>query len=127
MPAPDRNYESTRYTDGRGIVYPMRTQPATRQLTIETVPNNPSTADVSVGASQLKVSTPRRSTGVKPRKVNIKLTADGAVEGLENYSAGETFSVVWFNPTTFAAIELQDTGTYHGIACEVIGLTCEDR
>lgn len=112
-------FESGKYQGDDGKTWRCKVQPETKGLTLDSVPNAYPTAALTAGLPRLNISTSRRKQGIRPRYVTVVLTADGtgAVAG---YLSGTKHNIVVFDKDVFDAYELQDTGTYQGINCQLI-------
>lgn len=118
------SFKTSKYESNDAFVYPIRIQPETEGLTIGGTANAPSADGITENLPTLVTSKSRRGFGCHPRLVTVKLTADGAGVAAE-YKAGRTYRVPILNPTVWAGITKGNTGTYLGIACEVVSKSPE--
>ena len=108
-----------KYESDAGNVYRCRPQPETKELTLDGTANAYPAGAITAGLGSVTLTKSKRSLGVIPRTVTVRLTADGS-EGTADYEGeGTSHVVVVFNPTTYASYAIGDTGTYLGIACVV--------
>lgn len=117
-------FKTSKYESNDAFVYPIRVQPETEGLTIGGAANAPSTAAITEKLPTIVSTKSRRGFGCHPRLVTIKLTADGTGQTAE-YKEGRTYRVPILNPTVWDGITKNQTGTYLGIACEVVSKTPE--
>lgn len=118
------SFETSKYESNDAYVYPIRIQPETRGLTLGGVANAPSTSAITENLPTIVSRKSRRGFGCHPRFATIKLTADGTGQTAE-YKEGRTYQVPILNPTVWNGLTKGDTGTYLGIACEVVSKTPE--
>lgn len=113
------SFENGKYQADNNMIYPVRVQPETKGLTIQSVANDYPLGDVGLGMLPIKVSNGRNSRGVRPRFVVVELTEDGSGETAQ-YLAGTRHRVVVFTSATLTAWDLNATGTYLGIECRLV-------
>lgn len=96
------------YTSDSSLIHPIKVQPETLAATIDATPNagaaGPATSDISVS-----VSSSRRSIGLHPRTISVRL--DSAPAG---YS-GVNFTVPVPNPAVWTAAGKGSAVNYLGI------------
>lgn len=109
----------SKYENEDGGIHGIRIQPETLTLTLNGSANSAVAGDIDQ-ISRAKVSGSRRSYGVHARTVTVRLTAAGA-----SGSVGSLNTLPWLQESTFAAIKPDQTGTYNGSACIVVGKTAE--
>lgn len=115
------NFKRSKYVSNGGTrIYPVRIQPETEGLTIGGVANAAVVAEATEEPSA-KVSGGRRGLGVNCRKVRIQFTATPPT----GYAANKTLSVPILQPSVFEGISKGNSGTYLGVAVEVVGKTPE--
>lgn len=112
-------YESGKYLADDGKVWRVKVQPETKGLSIGGVANAYTTEALTSGLPRLTISKGRKQQGVRPRYVTVILTANGTGSTAE-YLSGTKHSVVVFDKAVFETWELQQTGTYLGIACQLV-------
>ena len=114
-------FEPGRYEAISGTIYPVRAQPETKELTIDGVANDYPAGPTTTGVSRIRLRKGKRAFGPAIRTVTVVLTADGTGETAE-YQEGSTHVVPLFAQATYDAYEVDQVGTYLGIACRVVGL-----
>jgi len=107
-------------SDTTANIFAVRIQPETLTATIATVANAAPTGAVTM-PGRLKLSAGRKTVGVRPRKVSIVFTATAP----SGYKAGAVERIVALTPAFFAACTIGATGTYLGVACQVVGRSPE--
>lgn len=118
------SFIDSKYESDAAYMFPIRLQPETEGLTLNGVANAPSTGAITENLPTIGVSRSRRGFGVHPRFVTVRLTASGVGKTVE-YTAGRLYRVPILNPTVWAGVVKGQTGTYNGIACEVVTKTPE--
>lgn len=118
----DGKYEQS----GSTFIWPCRVQPETKGLTLNAVANAYPAGDVTLNLPTLEISKRgRRSFGVIPRVVTVRLTADGTGAQAE-YTSGSQYTVPVFQQSVWDGYGKQQTGTYLGIACEFVGKSSQE-
>lgn len=110
-----------KYETDAGTVIPIRNQPETNSLTINSVANTAPTTGVTAGYPSAKVSGSRRTLGTHARKVTIKFTG-GTPDG---YQVGDRISLPVFQKATYDGIQKRQTGSYLGGTVVVVSKTPE--
>ena len=111
------------YTSDADFVHPIRIQPETLTLTIGGQANSAPTGPADAGTGFVRVSGGKRTYGITPRKVSIRFTATPPT----GYAANQTYRIPVLVPGHYQAYiepKLQ-TGTYLGVACQVVGKSAE--
>jgi len=106
-----------KYESDAGNVYRCRPQPETKALALDSVTNAYPSGAVTAGLGSVTLTKSKRSLGVIPRTVTVRLTANGTGEQGDYEGEGTSHVVVVFNPTAYAGYAIGDAGTYLGIAC----------
>jgi hypothetical protein len=106
-----------KYESDEGNVYRCRPQPETKALSLASVTNAYPTGAITAGLGSVTLTKSKRSLGVIPRSVTVRLTADGAGGQSDYEGEGTSHVVVVFDPAAYAGYAIGDTGTYLGIAC----------
>jgi len=106
-----------KYESDEGNVYRCRPQPETKAMSLDSVDNAYPAGTITAGLGSVTLTKSKRSLGVIPRTVTVRLTADGVGEQGDYEGEGTSHVVVVFNPTVYAGYAIGDTGTYLGIAC----------
>jgi len=106
-----------KYESDAGNVYRCRPQPETKAMTVDGVINAYPAGAITAGLGSVTLTKSKRSLGVIPRTVTVRLTADGTGEQGDYEGIGTSHQVVVFNPTVFAGYAIGETGLYLGIAC----------
>lgn len=117
-------FEVGKYESNSDLVFPVRVQPETKGLTLNSVANSYPAAAIDAGLPSARLSNNNREFGVVPRRVVVELTENGtgAVAG---YLSGRRLTVPIFRAAMFDGIAKGQTGTYLGIACVVRSLLPE--
>ncbi len=106
-----------KYESDQGNVYRCRPQPETKGLALGGVANAYPTGVVTAGLGSVTLTKSKRSLGVIPRTVTVRLTANGTGEQGDYEGEGSSHVVVVFNPAVYSDYAIGATGTYLGIAC----------
>lgn len=117
MPGP---FTRGKYETNRGLITNIRVQDETVACTINGVANDEPTGDRTGGLPSAKVSGGRREIGINARTVTLILTAAKA-----GYTVGKPLTIPALTSDFYDACETGETGTYLGVACEVIGRSDE--
>lgn len=112
-------FEDGKYEADDGKIWKVKVQPETKGLTIDSVPNAYPAEALTAGLPRLTLKKGRKSAGVRPRYVTVLLTENGA-GAKADYLANTKHNVVVFDSDVFSTYELQETGTYLGIACKIV-------
>lgn len=107
-------FSRSKYELDGGIVCPIRVQPETLALDIDGATNDAPAGNVTLSVS-VYARKGKREYGIGARNIVIAFTA-GAPAGYKD----EPLSVPILTPAVFTGINVGDTGTYLGSACEVI-------
>jgi hypothetical protein len=114
-------FQLSRYqSDVTTRIYPVRVQPETLSATIASVANA-APAGAATEQGRLRVSAGRKTAGVRPRKVSLAWTATPPA----GYKAGAVVRIVAMTPAFYAACVIGATGTYLGVAVQVVGRSPE--
>jgi len=111
-------FERSRYQADYGAgtaIHPIRIQPETAALVINSVTNDPP-AGATTNPISCQVSRGRRSLGLHPRFVTVAFTATPPT----GYAANQTYRIPLLTPTIAAEAVAGATGTYLGVAIEVV-------
>jgi len=106
-----------KYESDAGNVYRCRPQPETKAMSLDAATNAYPTGTITAGLGSVTLTKSKRSLGVIPRTVTVRLTADGAGNQGDYEGEGTSHVVVVFDPVKFTGYAIGDTGTYLGIAC----------
>lgn len=109
-----------------GAVQKIRIQPETETLEFGGAANAGSTDPLEVNPFTVALRKSRRSFGIHPQGINIKLTADGTGKTQE-YKAGSTYFIPSLTNSFHGSVEEDAVGTYQGIACQVVSIVSEVR
>lgn len=115
------SFEPAKYEAISGTIYPARAQPETKELTIGGQANPYPVAAATTGVSRIRLRKSKRAFGPAIRTATVVLTADGTGETAE-YQSGTTHVIPIFAQATYDAYEVDQVGTYLGIACRLVGL-----
>lgn len=114
------NFVRSRYQSNSGEVYPIRVQPETLALTIDATANAAPAGAITAEVSA-RANGSRRTLGMNARTVSITFTATPP----EGYATNSTLTVPVLTSALWDDISRGDTGTYLGVAVEVIGKSPE--
>lgn len=121
-------FTKTLYEDDKGIFHPVRIQPETFSLTLNTVPNDAPVGPKTPNIPGLKLSKGKREAGVVARRIRFKITDPNPPA---NYQANSILSLPVLTPAAFNTYEKDQTGSYtlNGINYSVayVGKTPEIR
>jgi len=106
-----------KYESDEGNVYRCRPQPETKAMAINTSINAYPAGSITAGLGSITLTKSKRSLGVIPRTVTVRLTADGTGSTGDYEGDGTSHVVVVFDPVKFTGYAIGETGTYLGIAC----------
>jgi len=107
-------------SDTTANIFACRIQPETAACTIATVANAAPAGAVTM-PGRIRLSSGRKTVGVRPRKVSLQWTATPPL----GYKAGAVVKIVALTPAFFAACTIGATGTYAGVAVQVVGRSPE--
>jgi hypothetical protein len=102
-------------------IHPIRVQPETISLVIDSEDNDPPSGDISNPISAV-VSNSRRKLGLTPRIITLQLPATGQPTG---YKPSGIVRVPALNRTIFDAAQKGDEATYLGVTCIVVSKSTE--
>ncbi len=106
-----------KYESDVGNVYRCRPQPETKALTLDGTANAYPSGNVTAGIGSITLTKSKRSLGVIPRTVTIRLTADPTGEQGDYEGEGTSFVIPVFDPATWQTYSIGDVGTYLSTAC----------
>lgn len=111
-------FSDTAYSTDAGNFYPVRVQPETFTLTINSVANDAPTGPVPTGTPGLKLTKGNREAGIVARKVRFRITD---VNPPANYAANSILSLPVLTKAAYDSWGKGNTGTYtlNGIAYSV--------
>jgi hypothetical protein len=112
-------FTNTFYTSNANFVHPIRVQPETLSLSIGGQANSAPTGPANAGTGFVRISGSKRTYGITPRKVAIRFTGTPPT----GYSVNQIYRIPVLIPGHYQAYvepKLQ-TGTYLGVACQVVG------
>lgn len=116
-------FSSTKYESNSGSIYSFRAQPETLAATIAGQANAAPAGDIDQEVSA-QVSRGKRTVGMNARTVSLRFTG-----ALPTGYAGPTVRIPVLQPSTYdtwtATSKL--TGTYLGVAVEVLGQSPETK
>jgi len=113
------SFDEGKYESDNSAIWRCKVQPETKQLTLNSVANAYPAAAATAGLPRIKLSTNRNTVGIRPRYVSVVLTADGT-GNKDEYLSGTKHEVKVFQKSVFDGYALGDTGTYLGIACQLV-------
>lgn len=109
------NFSNSKYEADSGTIYRIKVQPETVSASIGGA--NTAPAGTIDGEGSARVGGGNRQYGIKARSVTIRFTATPP----DGYAENQTYRVPILTPTRYNAINIGTTGTYLGVACEVVG------
>lgn len=114
-------FNRSRYMADNGTdIYPVRVQPETLALTLGGTANA-APAGAATEKISARISGGRRTLGMNCRRARIQFTAAPP----DGYAVDKILTVPILTPTLYQSISKGTTGTYLGVACEVVGKTPE--
>ena len=108
-------FVSSRYQADNGDIRGIRVQPETLAANIGGLNSAPTGAINATGRA--RVGGGNRQYGIKARSVTIRFTSTPP----DGYKADQLYRIPIMTPARFNAIDTDDTGTYLGVACVVVG------
>lgn len=108
-------FTNSKYQADNGDIRGIRVQPETLAANIGAVNAAPAGAINATGRA--RVGGGNRQYGVKARSVTVRFTATPPT----GYKADQLYRIPIMTPTVYNDIEIDDTGTYLGVACVVVG------
>jgi hypothetical protein len=108
-----------KYESDAGNIYRCRPQPETKGMIIDGAANAYPAGSITTGLGSVTLTKSKRSLGVIPRTVTVRLTEDGSGDQGDYEGDGTSHSVVVFSPSVYAGYAIGEVGTYLGIACVV--------
>lgn len=114
-------YVDSKYQANNGIIYKVRVQPETLDLTINALQNSPPAGAIDDGFPELKLTSTRKEFALVPRKVAIRITGASVDPERADYEGvGAKLIIPVLTPVTFAGWSVGTVGTYLGFPIEVI-------
>lgn len=118
-------FTTTKYEAEGGAIWRIRVQPETLDLQIGSgggsIDNDPPTAGLSGNLPTVNVGGSRRRYGVHARGVRVRFTGTPPA----GYKSGTSIFLPILQEDNFDAIPRGATGTYLGVAIEVVGKVAE--
>lgn len=118
-------FEDGKYESGNTFVYPVRVQPESKGLTLNSVVNAYPAGELTANIGTLGLTGGRRRFGVIPRSVTVEMTATPTGAVADYAGEGSQFVVPVFNPTVWTGYSKGQTGTYLGTAVKFINKSPE--
>lgn len=120
------SFLNTGYETNTDVIHPIRVQPETLSLTLNSVSNAAPTTAIATSVPSAKVSGSRRAIGVNARLVRVRITDGTPPDG---YVVGGVITLPVLTQVAFAAYAKGTTGTYTlngtAYAIEFVGKTPE--
>lgn len=110
----------SKYEANDGTIHPIKIQPETLAANLggaNAAPAADTDSDISA-----RVTGGNRELGLRARSVSIKFTA-AAPDG---YKADQVYRIPILTPARWDSITTNTTGTYLGVACQVVGKSPEN-
>lgn len=114
------NFTRSRYESNSGRIYPIRVQPETISLTLNSVANAAPTGAATEEVSA-QVGKGRRTLGMNARTVTLQFTGTPP----DGYKENGITRVPILTESVFDGIVRGQTGTYNGATVEVVGTSPE--
>lgn len=114
----DAKYESSVGT----FIFPIRVQPETIAASFGSQTNVEPSGSITANLPSATVSKGRRTIGIHPRTVSVKVTSTGVIA---SNAVGTIIAIPVLSKATYAAIAKSQTGVYQGDAIKVVGKTEE--
>lgn len=114
-------FQLFRYQRNDGEIHPIRLQPETEALVIEGIDND-QPAGAATRQTLASVSKSNTAHGLRPRKINVKFTGTPPT----GYKADQTYCLPALQPAIWNAAVTGATGTYLGVAVEVVSRGAEN-
>jgi hypothetical protein len=111
-------FEKGKYEGNDGKVWPVRVQPETKAFTSATEANDYAAGSITQGIGRLKVTKGKREFGLHPRTVSFVFTATPPT----GYKAGTVYTIPVFTVAAWDAYLDGNSGTYLGVAIEIVGV-----
>lgn len=112
-------FSQAKYESSVGtFIYPIKLQPETLAFEAGGQINTEAAGSITANLPSATVSKSRRSIGVHPRTVSIKVTSTGVNA---NNAVGTIIQIPIVSKVAFAAYKKGDTGTYQDDAVKVVG------
>lgn len=113
-------FEDGKYESGNTFVYPVRVQPESKGLTLNSVANAYPEGALTANIGTLALTGGRRRFGVVPRTVTVEFTAAPTGAVADYAGIGSQFTLPVFDPDVWAGYSTGQTGTYLGTAIKYI-------
>lgn len=110
----------SRYESNSGEIYPIRVQPETLALQIGSTANAAPTGAITAEVSA-RANGSRRTLGMNARSVTVTFTGTPP----DGYATNSTLTVPVLTPELWDSAAKGTTGTYLGVAIEVVGKSAE--
>lgn len=118
-------FEDGKYESGNTFVYPVRVQPESKGLTLNSVANAYPEGALTANIGTLNLTGGRRRFGVIPRTVTVEMTAAPTGAVADYAGEGSQFTIPVFNQTVWTGYSKGQTGTYLGTAVKFINKSPE--
>jgi hypothetical protein len=118
-------FEDGKYESGNTFVYPVRVQPETKGLTLNSAANAYPDGALTANIGTLNLTGGRRRFGVIPRTVTVEMTAAPTGAVADYAGEGSQFTVPVFDPDVWSGYSKGQTGTYLGTAVKYINKSPE--
>lgn len=109
----------SRYEANAGGIYRIRIQPETASANIGGA-NAPPSGTINQQGT-VRVTGGNRQFGIKARSVTVKFTGTPPT----GYASNQLYRIPILTEALWDGLNLGDTGTYLGVACEVVGKSPE--
>lgn len=100
------------------FIFPIKVQPETIAFEAGGQVNSEPSGSITANLPSAVVSKSRRSIGVHPRTVSVKVTATGVTA---NNAVGTIIQIPVLSKAAYAAYKKGDTGIYQGDTVRVVG------
>jgi hypothetical protein len=113
-------FEDGKYESGNTFVYPVRVQPESKGLSLNSVSNDYPAGALTADIGTLSLTGGRRRFGVIPRTVTVEFTAAPTGAVADYAGIGTQFTIPVFDPDVWAGYVKGQTGTYLGTAIKYV-------
>jgi hypothetical protein len=113
-------FEDGKYESDNTFIYPVRVQPETKGLTLDSAANAYPTDSLTANIGTLNLTGGRRRFGVIPRTVTVEMTAEPTGAVADYAGIGSQFTVPVFDPAVWTGYSKGQVGTYLGTAVKFI-------
>lgn len=107
------------YQANSGMVFPCRVQPETELAQLNGDVNDAPAGPVTTGAPFIKIRPGKRTLGLQPRYVMVKMLANPEGQYADYQGIGTSHRITVLSPTVFAGLSKGQAATYLGTSCRI--------